>query len=591
MKKLLSILGAATLVVSAPLSVISCKEKGGQLVNDFDYSRVMREFVDNVTSVFKGEISNKFNRYQFFNEEDLPSGLDNKTIIAHKDEFEKREGKVYDQVVNLISDLIPRDEIDKTIKSEILTNVNYNPVLLDKSTPLKDGIWIDEIDLNPQTVALTLSTKISSNIYLRGKNDEKILEPISTFVTINIFSEKEKEELAKKFDAEYTNLLNIKLANKIEIISNSGNLDKTAAGLSTNLELKKYLKDEIKKLQTSEIEIQDNNITLKAAKNGTIDAGTGMYKNMFDKYEGEPYQTFLKSVQGEEDAEKILLENITGNDAKWLEVKQFTHDENAQAVEDVEKGLPIAKGLNQYALIYKARTETIFERLVRISKSTFKIDAIKDTQTIAVFATELSGLKFRMYESDFAIAPKDIFVRQKITEDNTLDYFNKFMAAAWNFQKAFLGAAPDSDGDVIFNLQTPETWKKEDFLGKTFTSETFPYEELLKANPEATKADTGFNFSQEIGYNDGLVNEYKREKLVYVSKNADLFFYSNSSTGFIIWNSSVLITSLFPDVIGNGRQPNLQFHRYRKGNSSLRTDNAEETFETMKSAYKLNFLD
>ncbi|AXK50833.1 hypothetical protein [Spiroplasma alleghenense] len=589
MKKLLCILGASTMVVSAPLSVISCKKTKSRVDDEFDYNRIIKEFIDEVASIFKTEISTRFNEYQFISDQQLPDELDYKTIKDSDQQFKERKGEVYDNVVTWISDLIPRDNINNVIKEEVLTNVNYNPVLIDRNTPLKDGIWIDEVNLKSQEVALTFTVKISSTIHLKGGNDEKYFESIDSYVIINVFDQEAILEQAKKIEAEYVDLINNKIANSILFLSDSGNLDKTTLEIPENEILKKYLKDEINNLKIDDGQMNDKNLSLKVVDGGIVDAGTGMHTNEFEA-NAVPYQTFLKALQDDQEAEQTLLENIKGNDGKWKRIESFTSSDYVEIDKAIARGEKISRALNQYGLSSHVKEESIFKRLLLSSKSSFKIDFEKDANIIAVFATELKGLSFTLAKSDFELNSRTIFIRQKITRENTLEYYDDFIQSAWEFQKTFLQAERDRNGDVIFNLRAPQFWQKSNFAEKFFTGDDFPIQELFLANEQANEKNLVFNFSQDMLRSNQYLG-FARPKYIYVNKDFNIFYYDlHQTTGRVVaLNNIAITTSLFPDVLKNYGQPQLTFETYNKSNPNYNPDDIKEILDYMKSPLSLKF--
>ncbi|AXK51754.1 lipoprotein [Spiroplasma alleghenense] len=277
MKKLLSILGATTMVVSAPLSVVACKKKVNPNIDDeFDYDKLMRDFIDNITIIFNTEIQNQFSDYNFISEEELPDDLSYLEIVENQDQFEKgnKSGIVYDKVLNWVSSLIPFDKVNSSIEEEILSNINYKPILVGNGSPLKGGIVAEEIDLEVQKDAMTISSKISSSISLKGKNEEIITEPISTTVIINVFEDNKEEllEKAKEFENNYKKLINDESANYFRFSSDSGNLEKTALEIPNNQVLINDLKSQIQTLNTDEILINEKNLELKVVNNSIINA-------------------------------------------------------------------------------------------------------------------------------------------------------------------------------------------------------------------------------------------------------------------------------------------------------------------------------
>ncbi|WP_338972117.1 lipoprotein [Spiroplasma endosymbiont of Panorpa germanica] len=64
MKKLMSILAATSLIVSAPLSVVACKSKKEDK-NDFDYTQLINDFLALSRLIFSEQMSKDLGEYFF----------------------------------------------------------------------------------------------------------------------------------------------------------------------------------------------------------------------------------------------------------------------------------------------------------------------------------------------------------------------------------------------------------------------------------------------------------------------------------------------------------------------------------------------
>ncbi|AXK51760.1 lipoprotein [Spiroplasma alleghenense] len=594
MKKLLSILGATSLVVSAPLSVVACKKKVNPNIDDeFDYDKLMRDFIDNITIIFNTEIQNQFSDYNFISEDELPDNLSYLEIVENQDQFQKgnKGGNVYNKVMDWVSSLIPIEQINSSIQNEISSDINYKPILIDSGSPLKSGIFAEEIDLLVQKDAITISSKISSSISLKGKNQEIINEPISTVVSINVFEDNGDNllEQAKELEENYKKLINSKNANYFRFSSDSGNLSQTALEIEDNQIIINNLKEQIQTLSTDEVLINEKNLQLEVINNSIINAA-GSAKSNTEYFSGEYrfgfFPTFIKAIRGVDEAEKTLLENIKGNDPEWIDYS--TPILYKEMNEKIKQGAQISRWVNQYALIKNSK-KTGFKNLLFNSKSEFSIDKEKDANTLAVFGTKISGIKFQLRDSEFILDDKYIFIRQEITRKNTLEYYNDFIEQAWEFHKVFLDPFLKPDGATIFNIQTPKTWKKEDFVGKTFNARDFPTNDILYANSEANAINSDFNFSlKAVQWENSRLMKFDE---IYINKVGELFCYntSQSKTHFTKVNFLVLNVSLFGDIDSNLYQPFLDFYNYNDGTSKIEKSQKEEIMDVIGAVFTLKF--
>ncbi|AXK51761.1 hypothetical protein [Spiroplasma alleghenense] len=594
MKKLLSILMVTTSVVSAPLSVTACNIKSiPETIDEYDYDRLIRDFIDDVKIIFDTEIQKKFDNYRFISEKEIPEGLTYLEILENQDQFKRnnKSGEVHDKVLDWVSSLIPSSEIIALVQKEVSGNVNYNPILIDKGSPLKSGIIVDEIDLEVQEEVLTFSITISTVISLKGKNQEITNEPISNVVTINIFEANNQKLLEKvrEVEAGYTNLINKEMANSFRFSSDSGNLDQTSLEIPENESITNQLKQKIK---DNNSEINDENMQLEVVNNSIIKA-SGSAKSLSSKfsiYYSKPYITLFKAIKSDKNSEKLLLENIKGNNPEWIVYETPDKPLFKEMNKQIEAGDKISRWVNQYALLAESEEKTGFKNLLKNSQSNFAIDKKDDANTLAVFGTKLSGLKFSILNSQFDLGDKYIFIRQEIKKDNTLEYYNDFIQEAWEFHKVFLDPSVKEGGATIFNIQTPNTWKKEDFVGKTFSTKDFPTKDLLYANQDANIKNLTFNFGLNAVHWPNFGDHYTDLNEIYINKEGELYCYSTNVDDILTYiNYLVLGISLFGDANSNQYQPILDFWNYNDGTSRVPANQKEEKLDVIGSVFTLKF--
>ncbi|WP_338972160.1 hypothetical protein [Spiroplasma endosymbiont of Panorpa germanica] len=548
MKKLLAILATTTFVISAPLSVIACGKKIIPEKDQFDYNRLINEYLAAVNSIFSSEIAAAFEGYQFVSDEDLPKSITFEQIQVNQDQFKEKSGPVYEEFLSWVKSVIPTDKINKAIIEDLNSDVNYNPILVDKGTSLKNGIQVNSINVIDKEFALTFDIEIIAGVTMKMENEETRVETISTNSIVNIFDEKALADKAKEAQTEYTDIINNKIANKIEFESDSGDLDKNQYEIDQSSKIMDFVKKSIK-FSNTEIELIDTDMKLETVKNLYQHGGTAMsWNDSFSvKTNNLAYQTFIKALKGEEEATETLMKNIQGNDAEWRRTESFLFDELALAEEAIKNGEPAARALNHWGLKYNIRNNGILDRLIGTSKSSFEINLENDKKAIVVFPAEIKGLQFKFNEKHFDLPVQNLFVKQVITYEDTLSYYNDFIKSGFEFNKAFLSIGESEKGNDIFNLTAPTTWSSRDFVNKTFKWADFPFDELMFANEEANKWNSKFNAKAEFVYASSLFY-FSSPKYIYVRDDGQIFTWViGSDKKGLALNKVGLITSIFPN--------------------------------------------
>ncbi|AXK51753.1 hypothetical protein [Spiroplasma alleghenense] len=301
-------------------------------------------------------------------------------------------------------------------------------------------------------------------------------------------------------------------------------------------------------------------------------------------------RNLFKAIHGDVGDEEALLKDIKGNDPKgfYCDIKGLY----SEMKEEIKNGAQISQWLNQYALIENSKS-TGFSKLLKNSKSKFILNKEKDANTLAVFGTKISGLKFQLKDSEFGLDDKYIFVRQEITRKNTLEYYNDFIEQAWEFHKIFLDPSIIENKKTLLNIQTPKTWKKEDFLGKTFNAKDFPTKDILYANSEANSLNSDFDFSLNTIWWFDTYSQKRDLYEIYINNEGYLYCYNTNKQkdNFIDINRVVLSVSLFGDMNReNLYQPSLDFYNYNTKTQEVLRSEKEEQFDKILPVFKLKFF-
>ncbi|WP_338972179.1 hypothetical protein [Spiroplasma endosymbiont of Panorpa germanica] len=527
MKKLLSILVSATLVVSAPLTVISCKDD--EASNSYDYDQVLNSFIAEVTNVFQSQITKAFKPYLIMDENQLEkeTGYTIKTLINGKDDLNRPQSKFFKDTAEMIMKIIPVQDINEELQRTVASNPNYNPVLVDKSTPLKNGIKVSRISLVEKGANITVIITITTDIVYKERNKEKATRPVSTLQQVNIFGKEDVAQTAKAIEQKYYDLLNVKYANQFYYESDSGNLDINSLAIRNSTDIKNDLKTKLLELsgQTSAI-IDSNELNLEVNANTFIEASrfaSSSPINEVDDSEGR--RALMAALRNEKtDSVKNFLSGITGNNNKWI-VNEIIDDEYSKQMNlAIEKDPTISEAINQYNLQANFEKNSFLKTVLKVQSSEFKIDMVADTTTIALMGLKLKGVQYKLDGAAFDFPDQVIVFRQKTSFSNTLALYNEFMTSAFKFQSKIVGLENTKLVDnpfETFSIEWPKHWDKSGSSETQFFLEGDRADNILEANEDANKINQKLKMTSLFKSNQTK----KTETYMYVNDRGYLITY------------------------------------------------------------------
>ncbi|AXK51744.1 hypothetical protein [Spiroplasma alleghenense] len=516
MKKLLSILAASSLIITMPLGVVSCKKP--DVAERFDYSNLINKFVAETIVIFQTEIYEAFKPWNNISEKQLPDTITLEEIIDHEDDFSDHSSIYYKKVSNEIYKIINIGEINKTINKEITSNVNYQPILIDKASPLKNGITIENISPVVKGKNCTLNIEISTDIFYKDSNGNNDFQKTTTFAFINIFESPDILGAAKLIGDRYNDIINGTQANDYSFISNKGDLDNTAEDLQKNSDVLSFVSKKIAAISTEDISSSLNPSVVynetKVNVNKTSFSDAGRFESIFGNQNAsitpfEQYKTALKALSGDRSSEELFLSNIKTNNPEksWLfsNVSAFNDQYTENAVAASKRDPSIALAVNPYNLDYNFASDgSAIKWALERQGSKFALNMENDRKTIALFGVDVSGAAYYLEGQKYDLPEQKIVYRQVTSYSSTSDLYKKFIDDAYQYQKAFVGlkgrALDENPLYQHFYLKKMEDLAFWDTY-KELNWELYA-ERLMSANPEADK------YSKDLQFISMFTNRY-----------------------------------------------------------------------------------
>ncbi|AXK51738.1 lipoprotein [Spiroplasma alleghenense] len=579
MKKILSILGSLSLIIVAPLNVIACKtEELPEPPKDYDFAKTLNDFVDSVTSIFKTSIYQAFSPYAWINEEDLPNGLTIQELLNNEANLKDHKSDFYKSVSEEIFKIIPVADIHSEITRSVVNKINYSSVIVDNSTPLKNGIYIDSIDLYRKGENLTVGIAIGTDIFYLDKTGVKGQRPVTTIVSINIFKKEELVQEALDINEAFLKVFNDTDANNFEFISSKGNLENTKLRLENSMEVESDLKSKvinIDKTGTNVTALNAIGLTWKVDSSTIADASRFETKSeRGDTLAGIATVNHARtgSAEDQEFYFRQIKDDING---QWLYPIINEDDEFIEEMSyAISKDKTISKSINQYNLAYNISENDSIRNIVEAQNSKFAIDYEKDKLAIALFGISFKGTTFTLDGQEYEFPEQTVFYRQKTSFSSTKELYEQFVTDAFNYQAELLGMV-GRDLREEKDITRPFYHLESDFkypggfsgFNKMIKTED-RIESVLTANKKANQYSEGLELTSVI------VNKDTNSKPEYFSSRTDytggynptetmrLFFHNgyNSRIDYISFK-----TYFFSSAINNPNKVSYCFDETRNG--------------------------
>ncbi|WP_338972176.1 hypothetical protein [Spiroplasma endosymbiont of Panorpa germanica] len=460
MKKLLSVLAASSMMVVAPLNVISCKKEEKDLVIDeFDFAKLFNQYIADVSTVYENEIFESFLKYSWITTEELEStGISLNELIQNQDDLKNPKSNLYLKISKEIYNIMPVNQVNRKLASTVTNNVNYSPILVDTDTPLKNGINIESMTLHEKGDNLTLAVKLTSDVFYKDPFGNRSYQQIFTMVSINVFAKPDEAKAAKKVSDIFFKTFNGENSNQYEFLSDSGNLSLTESEINKDNKKLQSIKDEIDNMDISSVDFRFNpkmvtsGVTLQSNSSATTDSSSFKSESNLgiDSQRGILLNSALSGHKIDEDK---FLRMIQDENLDWMKQIIGSGEWNDKMLEAAVTDPKMSKAINQYNLSQNIENNNVFQSILSSQSSEFAIDLERDKLVIAVFGVKINKVKFELSNQLYDLPTQTIFYRQKTKYLDTSSLYKDFMEAAFRFQQEFMGLK-GSEPDPDINSQT-----------------------------------------------------------------------------------------------------------------------------------------
>ncbi|AXK51751.1 lipoprotein [Spiroplasma alleghenense] len=547
MKKLLSILAASTMIISTPLSVVACKKTKTDIDNEFDYQALQQELRNSVQQIFDSNLKSDFDDYFFVDKKGGDNGVDYpfgendvEWFRSNQGEISKLNSPESKEVQESISKIINWNKVEDEINSLILTNVNYKPILVSGKSPLKDGYYIQSLEVkeNFETNDIKVIISIGANFYYLNERREIESDALNNFKTsitiLNELSELSADEL-NKIKNDYQNALNTKAnANSFVYRSDKGNLQNSAQSINDKEEGKEIynqIGSIFDTIDNNNGEIKFNNdFLINTNRENVVDGSVDCTYPEWYWQDGnfgnkDAIETLKLALRGDKQAEDKFIEECSKNGSTWLANKVERFVKNIEELSAKYKDF--AEAFNSFNLNYNLEHDTTFK--ISLKKSNFKLELDNESDErnyIALFRADIDDIYFEYSGKKYELPAEQIVIKQ-LPFTNTIALYKKFIQDSFDFQKQMLGFNDDliqeNNANYFYYLNRPHSWKTIEPTTPIPASEGL--EQLLEANPEATKYLVDLDLSNCVS-NTGWSNN-STFKWISFNENNDLYFYKS----------------------------------------------------------------
>ncbi|AHI53594.1 hypothetical protein SSABA_v1c01820 [Spiroplasma sabaudiense Ar-1343] len=461
MKKLLSIIASASILVSAPLAAVACGKRDNSNGSEFDYEATLSEMLSSLKESFQIGMSKELNPY-FFTDESKIDFLDyvnfenifKLVVNANAPVIINHGTDEFNNIKNDLSQLVGWDNVLGNVKNDIVNNVNYRKLLVDGANPLQTRFDFDYITITKTSDDIvSINFRISSVAVYKNKMGQNEYETLNYNSSISIFQEKDVAEELNKLTLKMSeNLASPEHANHFVLESDSGNITKNIgeleksnylngfnslfeAAVESDISLKRFTLDmSLAKLDSSlamtaysspqEITYYDKHVV--PGTENHVGVGTMFeYWNQPDKFDTFTSKWVLP-----------YTEEKTGTPRKVLTpyvLSKIKADSNS------------SWALNHYAL-KESIEKFVFPTLsksIEGNSSQFSISEENDNKTIAVYGTNISGMQVT-FTNQMGVRitldlPKNFFlIKQNTKQIDTNTLLRKWYNAAFEVQANFV---------------------------------------------------------------------------------------------------------------------------------------------------------
>ncbi|AHI54297.1 hypothetical protein SSABA_v1c08980 [Spiroplasma sabaudiense Ar-1343] len=584
MKKLLSILAATTMVVSAPLSVVACGDEGGKIGKEFDFEEAKADFMRDATQVYQNSLSKDFEKYFFTSQEDIDddqiferistsylneivgSGSPIKVIEPNSKEFNEIS-KDLKKIPNL-------DNLKKSADSQIVKNVNYRSLLVDGKNPFAnsevDFLTISVLKLDEDLFSIQFKTE--STYVLKDKTGEEAYETVNYMSSITIFKERnasqEMKEISKKIEAE----LNSKeFANSFNFESESGQVNENVKNLSKSSNVGTKFVEAGNKVKSTNANWKDYTFKTDSLKvESSVDKfvpaspkmrylegkgyGVENYKiTTWPNYHpaftwgttDDDYLNFWNNF-GSNNSEDSLKDFLNAYQVYETTNKKWVHKDNISRplkATAIEKDNSWTTSFNPF--FNQDGKDPIISNIQKNSSNfalsqTTNLSSNTDAKLMGVYDSEVKGFNLE-YKSKITsntvkieMPSIQIGVRQNATKA-TIDVQKEFFAAQFAFFKQLYGYNDNNSTFSNFNFSVPEKFDSEIEVDKFYEAEDFfsaMFDEakakVIAKNPEHEKYINHFAVSN-------IIDQKNQVEYIKISRNLDLSFYNSEKTPLKSW--------------------------------------------------------
>ncbi|AXK50797.1 hypothetical protein [Spiroplasma alleghenense] len=512
MRKLLSVFASATIAVSAPLSVVACKQTNRE-DSEYDFQVRRNSFIALITQIFQSKMQSFFDPLRFVAQENSPF-TDELTINYLRDkaeEINQGNGFAFDFIKSELIKFVNWNSVLSETSEKVSENVNFRSFLVDGKNPLSEGVDITSIKVESGGKEIaTMKINFRTQILLLDHNKEREYLPINYNTQVNIINETGSADELNRINNEYLNLFNSNnLANYFKIESNKGNFE--TVGKLINAEdgaIKKTIRSLINtiKVENGSFVINTDKISITIDEDYLSTGSTTLTSPTFEwsRNGGSSAETIKfnddmrNSYFGDEKAKDAVVEALSSNEQNL--VHSWPHSEFTQSKVKSYEDMSIA--INLFNIQENLWNKRAFENKIKTSQPLFAIDELNDQKLISLFGTEIKNTVVEFREQSFELSTPFIIVRQNTEETGTLTLYKKFLKDALNYQILFNGLGEEymriTNPEQIFYSNKPESWNNQEIYNQPLDYLEYKNEFFSAASEEAKEFQKTFDFTVDL---------------------------------------------------------------------------------------------
>ncbi|WP_338972163.1 lipoprotein [Spiroplasma endosymbiont of Panorpa germanica] len=583
MKKLLSILASASLIISAPVNLVACGgTKRPDIKDEYDYEKIFNELMEVANNIFASSLQTEFDYLYFLTldkaEEIWGKAFDFEKLcgyVATQDRYvlkSDKDSEFLKQIDNFIQEKKTINKIKQEAETQIIGNVNFKVLLNQNKNPFSSPLILEKVEIvsksrtqDDRVVAIEYT--LATNLELVDATGSVYYERITYTASSTIFETDEVADALNEITHKYQNILaDDKYSSRFTFENNDGEENNYTKNKSNFLGFETIFEKEVSPELLKGINNPERyKISTKDAKYSASDVvsfetETVWTSRTFSWDKESDYRVKNIKAALKEGGQKLddLVEQMAGENFDSSYHSQYIDRTPKSFLKQYPDSSAYINSWNIFDTLNNGQSKQNLRDTLKTKGINFKtnLDTIEQRRVIKILPTYVNNIKINYHfaqtneDLEFNL-PRTFFMNKQLTtKSGTLEMHKEYVKANLLFQRELYGYARKDtisstrDLDYTLQIKRPKSYTQEIEPGKLYPFIEFielaiqeAIEKATARYPEIKFSDyiNGYAFSPGINYfkinRAGYLFLYDRDKKF--SNQLDfLFSWGNGRNAF-----------------------------------------------------------